>query len=164
MTRFRAYDTDSEEDVLSDEPSDVEENEASEAESSTNQPDVDVPARRGAVDSDAASEDEDMVADELESRASSSSPPPATNRPADPTLIPWAREVGVDRQKMHVMQTALFRVPEEEAALRSLSTQAAQGSSSKLLVPPLNTRKHSRDSDGEGVRADSRQVHRVATA
>ncbi|KAI0631003.1 nuclear protein 96-domain-containing protein [Trametes polyzona] len=74
----------------------------------------------------------------------------------DPTIIPWAREIGVDPQKMHVMQTSLFRMPEEEKALKALNQP--QPRRKLLLTGGHNlSRKHSRDSDGEGIRADSRQ-------
>ncbi|KAF5379022.1 hypothetical protein D9615_006077 [Tricholomella constricta] len=85
--------------------------------------------------------------------SSSSSPPPPRAR-GDPTIIPWAQHIGVDAQKMHVMQTSLFRMPEEAAALKALNQQPRPN----LRVPlqPLN-RKHSRDSDGDGLRIDSRE-------
>ena len=73
----------------------------------------------------------------------------------DSTIIPWAREIGVDPQKMHVMQTSLFRMPEEERALKALNEPLSRR---KLLLPSSRARKHSRDSEGEGHRADSRQV------
>ncbi|KAI0676531.1 nuclear protein 96-domain-containing protein [Trametes maxima] len=72
----------------------------------------------------------------------------------DPTIIPWARQIGVDPQKMHVMQTSLFRMPEEEKALRALNQPQPR---KRLLLTSNLSRKHSRDSEGEGLRADSRQ-------
>ncbi|RDB27909.1 Nuclear pore complex protein Nup98-Nup96 [Hypsizygus marmoreus] len=89
----------------------------------------------------------------VSSASSSSSPPPQRAR-GDPTIIPWAQQIGVDAQKMHVMQTSLFRVPEEAAALKNLNQPTRQN----LRVPlqQLN-RKHSRDSDGDGLRMDSRE-------
>ncbi len=77
-------------------------------------------------------------------------------RQGDPTIIPWAREIGVDPQRMHVMQTSLFRMPEEEQVLKALNEPQPRR---KLpnLKSTLN-RKHSRDSEGDGLRADSRQV------
>ncbi|KAH9941590.1 nuclear protein 96-domain-containing protein [Epithele typhae] len=72
----------------------------------------------------------------------------------DPTITPWARQLGVDPQKMHVMQAALFRMPEEERALKAMNE--AQPSKKRLLLPS-RARKHSRDSEGDGLRADSRQ-------
>ncbi|KAI0764576.1 nuclear protein 96-domain-containing protein [Trametes elegans] len=81
--------------------------------------------------------------------------PVAIRRPAgDPTIIPWAREIGVDPQKMHVMQTSLFRMPEEEKALKALNQPQPR---KRLLLTSNLSRKHSRDSEGEGMRADSRQ-------
>ena len=89
------------------------------------------------------------------SSSSSSTPPPPRAALKDPTIIPWAQHVGVDPQKMHVMQTSLFRMPEEAAALKAMN----QPTRSNLRIPlqPLN-RKHSRDSDGDGLRVDSREV------
>ncbi|KAJ6581258.1 nuclear protein 96-domain-containing protein [Mycena capillaripes] len=73
---------------------------------------------------------------------------------ADPTPIPWAQHLGVDVQKMHVMQTSLFRVPEEAAAMKA----AEKSAHPHLQVPqPLLNRKHSRDSDGEGMRFESKE-------
>ena len=90
---------------------------------------------------------------------------PASSRPSPPprtTIIPWAQQIGVDAQKMHVMQTSLFRMPEEAAALKILN-QTSQPSHTNLRVPlqQLN-RKHSRDSDGDGLRVDSREVCTVS--
>ena len=89
------------------------------------------------------------------SSSSSSTPPPPRAAHRDPTVIPWAQHIGVDPQKMHVMQTSLFRMPEEAAALKTMN----QPTRSNLRIPlqPLN-RKHSRDSDGDGLRVDSREV------
>ncbi|KAG5642363.1 hypothetical protein DXG03_002960 [Asterophora parasitica] len=84
--------------------------------------------------------------------SSSSSPPPPARARGDPTIIPWAQHIGVDAQKMHVMQTSLFRMPEEAVALKALNQPARPN-----LRVPLQTlnRKHSRDSDGDGFRIDS---------
>lgn len=161
MTRFRAYVSDSEDDYLSEDPSEHAQDAGSEAGSSANQPDV--PSRRGTAESEAETDQEGDVIDEAQLRAASASPPPPNTKPADPTLVPWARDVGVDRQRMHVMQTSLFRVPEEEAALRSISKSNLQPSVKRLNLPTGTTRKHGRDSDGEGIRADSRTVSIVAT-
>ncbi|KAG5649895.1 hypothetical protein H0H81_001566, partial [Sphagnurus paluster] len=86
------------------------------------------------------------------SSSSSSSSPPTSRIRGDPTIIPWAQQLGVDAQKMHVMQTSLFRMPEEAAALKALN----QPTKPSLRVPfqTLN-RKHSRDSDGDGLRKTS---------
>ena len=96
------------------------------------------------------------------SSTSQPSPPPKTRIIArgDPTIIPWAQHVGVDAQKMHVMQTAFFRAPEEAAALKSLG-ESTKGPSRIRLEVHKNSkvnRKHSRDSEGDGLRLDSREV------
>ncbi|KAH9848377.1 nuclear protein 96-domain-containing protein [Lenzites betulinus] len=110
--------------------------------------------------------EEDEVDEELEEDESEESEDDARGRttlqlrnstrapPGDPTIIPWAREIGVDPQKMHVMQTSLFRMPEEEKALKALNQPQSRR---RLLLSSNLTRKHSRDSEGEGFRADSRQ-------
>ncbi|KAK7462816.1 hypothetical protein VKT23_007395 [Stygiomarasmius scandens] len=78
--------------------------------------------------------------------------PPASNR--DPTIIPRAHTVGIDAQRMHVMQTSLFRMPEEAAALKAMNKPSR--TSLRISDQPLN-RKHSRDSDGDGLRVDSKE-------
>lgn len=98
------------------------------------------------------------------SSSSNSSPPAKTrlNNPRDdPTIIPWAKHVGVDAQTMHVMQTSLFRMPEEAAALKALQQVPKPMTTVRLDVSTRNqtvNRKHSRDSDGDGLRIDSREV------
>ncbi|KAG7091970.1 hypothetical protein E1B28_008359 [Marasmius oreades] len=77
----------------------------------------------------------------------------------DPTLTARARNVGVDPQRMHVMQTSLFRLPEEAAALKALSQP--QASRALSLRSPTKkqqlSRKHSRDSEGDTFRLDARE-------
>ncbi|TFK32347.1 nuclear protein 96-domain-containing protein [Crucibulum laeve] len=87
-----------------------------------------------------------------------SSPPP-TGRATTSTTIPWAQAIGVDAQKMHVMQTSLFRMPEEAAALKALNhPQKPPLPRVNLRAPPqLLNRKHSRDSDGDGQRFEPRE-------
>ena len=93
-----------------------------------------------------------------------SSPPAKTrlnNSRDDPTIIPWAKHVGVDAQTMHVMQTSLFRMPEEAAALKTLQQMPKPTPAVRLDVSTRNksmNRKHSRDSDGDGLKVDSREV------
>ncbi|KAG6889187.1 hypothetical protein C0992_006104 [Termitomyces sp. T32_za158] len=86
--------------------------------------------------------------------SSSLSPPPRAR--GDPTLTSWAQHVGMDAQKMHVMQTSLFRVPEEAAALKALNQPQPSRPNLRVPLQPLN-RKHSRDSDGDGLRPDFRE-------
>ena len=98
------------------------------------------------------------------SSSSNASPPAKTrlNNPRDdPTIIPWAKHVGVDAQTMHVMQTSLFRMPEESAALKALQQVPKPTTTVRLDISARNrtmNRKHSRDSDGDGLRIDSREV------
>ncbi|KAF7294383.1 SNF2 family helicase [Mycena kentingensis (nom. inval.)] len=68
---------------------------------------------------------------------------------------PWPQRVGIDAQKMHVMQTSFFRVAEEAAAMQADRAIVDDG---RLRVP-LSTlnRKHSRDSDGDGLRFEPAQ-------
>lgn len=87
-----------------------------------------------------------------DSRSPSPRPPRAQPR-LDPTIIPRAQILGVDSQRVHTMQAAFFRVPEEEAALRALSVPTRP----HTLKIQLN-RKHSRESDGDGQRTDSVEV------
>ncbi|TFY68005.1 hypothetical protein EVJ58_g1277 [Rhodofomes roseus] len=82
--------------------------------------------------------------------------PPLTQRaPVNLTITSWARDRGIEPQKMHVMQAALFRQPEEEAAMKAAS-QAPQPRRKASVFAGLS-RKHSRDSEGEGLRTELRQ-------
>lgn len=85
-----------------------------------------------------------------------SQPPPPKSRP-DPTVIPRAQQLGVDSGRVHVMQASLFRMPEEEAALKAASQ------TKRPLHLQLN-RKHSRGSDGGGLRTESVEVRACAVA
>ena len=76
----------------------------------------------------------------------------------DPTIIPWAQQLGVDAQKMHVMQTSLFRMPEEAAAMKASKGRLATTVKQLQLPSQSMNRKHSRDSDGDGMRMDQREV------
>jgi nuclear pore complex protein Nup98-Nup96 len=79
------------------------------------------------------------------------SPPP--NQPqVDPSLIPRAQQLGVEPQRMHVMQASLFRTEDGVEGAPTRHRALALSSSMSL------SRKHSRDSDGEGLRQDSQQV------
>jgi len=166
MARFRAYTSDSSDDdddqVLqqhraprnvsanaeySDEDSE-DESDSSPSPSSSSEMDED----ELMVASNALVEDEDgeyRYGHELNHAKS----PPASNR--DPTIIPRAHTVGIDAQRMHVMQTSLFRMPEEAAALKAMNKPPR--TSLRISDQPLN-RKHSRDSDGDGLRVDSKEV------
>ncbi|KAH7886919.1 nuclear protein 96-domain-containing protein [Phlebopus sp. FC_14] len=68
------------------------------------------------------------------------------NQRPESLAVPWAKHVGVDAQKMHVMQTSLFRMPEEAAALQAISRPLRP----RFRLSPTVGRKHSRDSLGDG--------------
>ncbi|KAJ7222682.1 nuclear protein 96-domain-containing protein [Mycena rebaudengoi] len=153
MARFRAYTSDSSDDEpssadekaaegvpdLPDDDSDDESSSSSAASSDLREEDLVTRPRNALVEDEHG---EIQYAHELV-------------RPrADPALIPLAHHVGVDAQKMHVMQTSLFRVPEEAAAMRALDRPARPP---HLQVPQLLNRKHSRDSDGDGLRFESKE-------
>jgi nuclear pore complex protein Nup98-Nup96 len=80
--------------------------------------------------------------------------PPSAKTRADNSIIPWAQQIGVNAQKMHVMQTSLFRMPEEAAALKAVDQPMR---SRRLMARTLN-RKHSRESDEDAARFESREV------
>jgi nuclear pore complex protein Nup98-Nup96 len=41
------------------------------------------------------------------------------------SVIPWAHQIGIEPEKIHVMQASLFGVPEEMEALQQLETERA---------------------------------------
>ncbi|KIL64129.1 hypothetical protein M378DRAFT_198555, partial [Amanita muscaria Koide BX008] len=98
--------------------------------------------------------DDVLYGDEVAIRAPTTSPPPG--HPADPTILPWAQQVGVDSQRMHVMQTSLFRMPEEAATLKVVHQPPPARSTIRKPISSLN-RKHSRDSEGDGLRGEPRE-------
>jgi nuclear pore complex protein Nup98-Nup96 len=116
------------------------------------------PSRRKQPTRNALIHDDDdgeiHYAHEVNGLNQSSAPQPSARLRADPSVIPWARQVGVDAQKMHVMQTSFFRVPEEAAALSAMN----QPQRPHRVVHPVLHRKHSRDSEGDVLRIDSREV------
>ncbi|KAF5389513.1 hypothetical protein D9757_004196 [Collybiopsis confluens] len=68
------------------------------------------------------------------------------------TVPQRANVARVDSQRMHVMQTSLFRMPEEAAALKAMNEIA----DASLRGPALTLRKHGRESDGDIQSRDSR--------
>ncbi|KAH8101186.1 nuclear protein 96-domain-containing protein [Cristinia sonorae] len=168
MARFRAYDSETEDEHASG-------SENGEVEPKVQQVPIPAPVAQshGPYRAD-ESQDEDMgvegeveeeeeeeesqqgeVTDEDDSESDYRASPP--RKVGDPSVIPWARDVGVDSQRMHVMQSALFRVPEEARAMREVEQQTKAQPRKKLVFPKTLSRKHSRDSDGEGLRAESLQ-------
>lgn len=98
----------------------------------------------------------DVSSSESESESDDNSPPPPNTRTRpDSSIIPWAHKVGVEPQRMHVMQSALFRTEDPTDSQQPRRLLAIPSSSSSL------NRKHSRDSDGEGLRLDSQQVSKT---
>jgi nuclear pore complex protein Nup98-Nup96 len=77
------------------------------------------------------------------------------HRRGNASIIPWAQRIGVDPQKMHVMQASLFRAPETAEALKQLNAEKPDRA---RLTPNGLHRKHSRDSEGEGLRAVAQEV------
>lgn len=77
------------------------------------------------------------------------------HRRGDPTIIPWAQRLGIDPQKMHVMHASLFPAPGEAEALKQLSGEKPDR---VRLTPNGLHRKHSRDSEGDGLRAATQEV------
>lgn len=117
------------------------------------------PRKTPAMTRNALIEDEDgeiRYAHEVNNRTPQPRKSPPRQR-GDPTIIPWAQQVGVDAQKMHVMQTSLFRMPEEAAAMRALSKPTLSSKARLQILQPIN-RKHSRESDGDTHRIDPREV------
>ncbi len=72
----------------------------------------------------------------------------------EPSLPP--QMAALDAQRIRVMQTSLFRMPEEAENMRAMMNMPEQRAL-RVLQPHLN-RKHSRDSDGDGMRVDAREV------
>lgn len=93
------------------------------------------------------------VSEEESETNSEDDEPPLPNQPqVDASIIPRAQQLGVEPQRMHVMQASLFRA---EDGVEGVSTRH------RILAAPPSlslSRKHSRDSDGEGLRQDSQQV------
>jgi len=101
---------------------------------------------------------EDPEGDEEESGESSRSSLEVVlpeHRRGDPSIIPWAQRLGIDPQKMHVMHSSLFPAPESAEALKQLN---AEKHDRARLTPNGVHRKHSRDSEGEGLRAATQEV------
>ncbi|EPQ60401.1 hypothetical protein GLOTRDRAFT_135098 [Gloeophyllum trabeum ATCC 11539] len=91
------------------------------------------------------------------------SPPRQPPLPPDRALTPWARSVGVDPQKMKVMQSVFFRLPEQAEALKAEQQQQQQKQAktpraqSALRKSMKMSRKHGRESDGEMHRFGSQE-------
>ena len=90
-----------------------------------------------------------------DSSASSSDELLPEHRRGNSSIIPWAQRIGVDPQKMHVMQASLFRGPETAETLKQLNAEKPDRA---RLTPNGLHRKHSRDSEGDGLRTVAQEV------
>ncbi|KAG2041250.1 nuclear protein 96-domain-containing protein [Suillus americanus] len=112
------------------------------------------PTRNHVLTADSDDETEDGSENTSSCSASSSeSDVDVSAQREDVSVIPWARQVGVDAQKMHVMQTSLFRIPEEAVAIKAMN----RATRPQFKLPLTVRRKHSRDSIGDGLRMDSQE-------
>lgn len=98
-----------------------------------------------------SSTDASMSEEESETGSEDDESPPPNQPQVDPSIISRAQQLGVEPQRMHVMQAALFRT--EDGLEGAPARHRALAKSSSLSL----SRKHSRDSDGEGLRHDSQQ-------
>lgn len=90
--------------------------------------------------------------DNFEDLRGSSRRNPAHAHVTDISLIPWAQQLGVESQRMHVMQAALFAGQQERPAPTGRRNLPWSSSNIPSLEPPLS-RKHSRESEGgEGLK------------
>ncbi|TFL04498.1 nuclear protein 96-domain-containing protein [Pterulicium gracile] len=172
MARFRAYSSASSEDESDDDRRKTRDASSAAGDGSSSELDEQdlVPssptrikkvARRDddsddASESDSNGEEEDDGSEDTESSDSEQSEPsrqPLATKEVAGSAVPWAQRVRIDAQKMHVMQASLFRVPEETKALKALNQPAGKA---QLKFPGLQ-RKHSRESEGDSMRVDSRK-------
>lgn len=82
--------------------------------------------------------------------------------------VPWPARIGLEPHKVHVMQTSLFRMPEEQAAFDASKKRSAtagrlkpkQHAAELLSASAKLARKHSRGSEGgaDGMRLDKSEV------
>jgi nuclear pore complex protein Nup98-Nup96 len=118
----------------------------------------DIQRTTGRADGDMyASEEQGEGDDSSDSSRSSLEVPLPQHRRGDPSVIPWAQRIGIDPQKMHVMHASLFPRPESAEALK----QSNEDKPDRVRLTPNGLhRKHSRDSEGDGLRAAAQEVCR----
>ena len=115
-------------------------------------------ARRAGGDIFAAEEQgEEEEEESSESSRSSLEALLPEHRRGDPSIIPWAQRIGIDPQKMHVMHASFFPGPESAEALKQPNAEKPDRT---RLTPNGLHRKHSRDSEGDGLRAATQEVCR----
>ena len=130
--------------------------------SDSSRPSPDIKRTSGRADGDGdlyASEEQGEGGDESSdsSRSSLEALLPGHRR-GDPSIIPWAQRIGIDRKKMHVMHASLFPRPESTEALKQSNVDKPDRTRSS---PNGLHRKHSRDSEGDGLRAGTQEVCRL---
>jgi nuclear pore complex protein Nup98-Nup96 len=76
------------------------------------------------------------------------------HRRGDPSIIPWAQRIGIDPQKMHVMHASFFPGPESAETAKQLNAEKPDRA---RWTPNGLHRKHSRESEGDGLRAATTQ-------
>ncbi|KIJ61588.1 hypothetical protein HYDPIDRAFT_42554 [Hydnomerulius pinastri MD-312] len=149
--------SDEDEDIEVDEDEEDEEEESEESSSDMGEDDLGA-VKPGRTRNHALVEDSDGEIQYEHSAARSHSPTSsesdfeAAPQRGDTTVAPWSRHAGIDAQKMHVMQTSLFRMPEEAAVLQAMNKPIRP----RFQLSPTVSRKHSRDSLGDG-RFDSQE-------
>lgn len=118
----------------------------------------DIQRTSGRADRDMYASEEQGEGDESsDSSRSSSEVPLPQHRRGDPSVIPWAQRIGIDPQKMHVMHASLFPRPESAEGPKQLNVDKIDRT---RLTPNGLHRKHSRDSEGDGLRAATQEVCR----
>ena len=145
-------------DIEVDEDDEDEESEESDGTSHMDEDDL-VAKKPTATRKQALVEDSDgeirykLRAQSRSSSLTSSEPDSDDVRRRGVAVAPWRSRAGMDAQKMHVMQTSLFRMPEEAAALQAMNRPTRP----RFKISPTVSRKHSRDSVGD-ARFDSQEV------
>ncbi|KAL1749061.1 nuclear protein 96-domain-containing protein [Schizophyllum fasciatum] len=178
MARFRAYTTDSSDDDEEEKP--VTPAPQPRANNARLTQDANMESDSGEEESEAESsgveeseeEDEGNESDASDESSSSSMREAellVTRKPARNALVPgedgefaFAHEVNgahlppsVDARKVEVMRASLFETERERAAMRAAEEQAPRAF--PRLSPQSLNRKHSRDSEGDGLRSDPRE-------
>lgn len=102
-----------------------------------------------------ASEEQGEGDESSDSSRSSSEVLLPKHRRGDPSVIPWAQRIGIDPRKMHVMHASLFPRPESAEVVKESNVDKPDRT---RLTPNGLHRKHSRDSEGDGLRAATQEV------
>ena len=155
--RVQRVDEDADADMASDSGSSRADEEELPSDSSRLSPDVQRVSRRADGDMYASDEQGEGDDESSDSSRSSSEVLLPEHRRGDPSVIPWAQRIGIDPQKMHVMHASLFPRPESAEVLKQSNADKPDRT---RLTPNGLHRKHSRDSEGDGLRAATQEVCR----